>query len=118
MTNVSITGGELAIDITGWDKLWSFKSGLKFPLAHVAGARPAANERPGGIRAPGTHVPGLITAGTYHQHGQRVFWNVHHLQRAVVIDLRDEAYAQLILEVADQAATVDLIQNALAGSIR
>jgi len=29
-------------------------------------------------------VPGVITAGTFYQDGKRVFWDVHHPEKAIV----------------------------------
>jgi len=58
-------------------------------------------------------VPGVITAGTFYQDGKRVFWDVHHPERTIVIDLHDEHYNQLVIEVADPQAAINLIQTAL-----
>jgi hypothetical protein len=62
---------------------------------------------------PGTNVPGVITAGTFYQDGRRVFWDVHDPEKTVAIDLHDERYSQLIVEVADPDAAIKLIQSAL-----
>ena len=86
------------------------------PLAHVVGAEVEPEIAQGwreGIRAPGTHVPGVITAGTFYQDGERVFWDVHHPEKTVVIRLRDERYARLVIEVDDPRATAAAIQGAL-----
>jgi hypothetical protein len=58
-------------------------------------------------------VPGVITAGTFCQDGKRVFWDVHHPEKTIVIDLHDGRYNELIVEVADPDAAVRFIQNAL-----
>jgi len=41
-----------------------------------------------------------------------VFWDVHHPEKTIVIDLRDERYNELVVEVDDPEAAVRLIQNA------
>jgi hypothetical protein len=66
---------------------------------------------PKGVRARGAHVPGVITAGTFHIPGERVFWDVHDPAKAVVIELADEHYARLVVQVADPRATVVLVEN-------
>ena len=58
-------------------------------------------------------MPGVITAGTFYQDGKRVFWDVHQPEKTIVIDLRDERYNELVVEVDDPAAAVMLIQSAL-----
>jgi hypothetical protein len=66
-----------------------------------------------GIRAPGTHVPGVITAGTFYQEGERVFWDVHDPESTVVIQLKDERYVRLVIEVDDPPATAAAIRGVL-----
>ncbi len=65
------------------------------------------------MRAPGTYVPGVIVAGTFHADGERVFWDVRDAQKAIVIQLDDEQYARLVVEVDDPRAAVELIERAL-----
>jgi len=116
MVDLSIAAGKLTLDIRGADKLWAFKSTLEIPLAHVAGVRADPEVARGwyhGIRLPGTNLPGVITAGTFYQDGQRVFWDVHHPENTIVIDLHDERFHQLIVEVADPQAAVSLIRSCL-----
>jgi roadblock/LC7 domain-containing protein len=60
---------------------------------------------------PGTTVPGVMTAGTFYQDGKRVFWEVHHPEKTIVIDLHDERYNELVVEVDDPDAAVKLIGN-------
>ncbi|MFD3518907.1 hypothetical protein [Streptomyces sp. NPDC058653] len=115
MALIRIDGDNLVVVIEGLDKLWAFKSGLTIPLANVRGATadPGIAAESKGIRAPGSRVPGLITAGTFHQDGEKVFWHVKDPSKAVVIELADEEYARLVLQVDDPRATVALVENAL-----
>jgi len=103
------------LSVMGADQLWAFKSSLEIPLAHIVGVRADPEAARGwwhGMRLAGTEVPWVITAGTYYQDGNRVFWDVHHPEKTIVIDLHDEKYNQLIVEVADPQAAIQLIQNA------
>ncbi|RQX11451.1 hypothetical protein DDE19_30645 [Micromonospora ureilytica] len=115
MASVLIDGDDLVVQIEGMDRLWSLKSRMVIPLANVRGATadPGIAAEPKGLRAPGTSLPGVITAGTFHQDGERIFWNIRDGARAVVIELADEHYARLVVEVADPAATVALIEQAV-----
>lgn len=116
MATISINGRELTIDVEGLDKLWTLKSRLTIPLAHVRGATadPSITTEPKGWRGPGTHLPGVIVAGTFHQDGQRIFWDVHNKAKAIVIELKDDTYQRLVIEVDDPPATVELIERAIA----
>jgi hypothetical protein len=107
----------LIISVDGIDQLWSFKSEIRVPLAHVAGVEMATDEARQwfhGIRAPGTNVPGIITAGTYYDNTGRVFWDVHHPEKAIAIMLHDERFSRLVVEVADPVAAIAEVQQALA----
>jgi hypothetical protein len=114
MTNITIEDAKLVIEVQGWDKLLSLKSRLEIPLDHVSRVRSAADERVGGIRATGTRISGVITAGTFHQHGKKVFWDVHDPAKAIAIDLHDEHYSTLIVEVPDPLSAISNVQSALA----
>jgi hypothetical protein len=116
LVDLSIAEGKLVLHVQGADKLWAFKSSLEIPLVHIAGVRTDPEIARGwyhGIRMPGTNVPGVITAGTFYQDGKRVFWDVHHPEKTIVIDLHDERFNQLVVEVADPNAAVKLVQTAL-----
>ena len=114
MSDVRIEGTELVIDQTLVDKVLSLKSDLRFPLVHVVSATwdPGIAKEPKGLRAPGTSVPGVITAGTYHHDGETSFWNIRHGTNVVVIRLRDEEFDQLVLEVDAPQSVVDAINRA------
>lgn len=120
MVELSISDGNLVLHVRGADKLWALKSSLQIPLAHIAEIRPDPAAARGwwhGLRMPGTNIPGVLTAGTFYQHGKRIFWDVHNPDKTVVIQLRDERYNELIVEVADPQAAVELVNAALPGKI-
>ena len=112
MTSVSVTDGKLTVEVQGWDKLWSLTSRLEIPLEHVIDVR-LADDQVEGIRMPGTHVHGVIIAGTFVQEGSSVFWDVHDPTNAITLELRDERYSKLVIEVADPTATIDAVKDAL-----
>ena len=121
MVDLSISSGNLELHVRGADKLWAFKSSLEIPLQHIAGIRADSSVAHGwwhGIRLPGTQIPGVLTAGTFYQHGKRVFWDVHNPDNTVVIELHDERYDELIVEVANPQLTVEQVKAALPASSR
>ncbi len=117
MTRISITDGKLVIEVQGWDKLWSLTSRLDIPLENVIDVRPA-DDYVEGVRVLGTCVPGIITAGTFLHEGSWVFWDVHDPAKAIAVDLRDERYSKLIVEVADPDETLGTLKDALAPASR
>jgi hypothetical protein len=109
MAEIELTADTVVVHVKGADRIFALKSELTIPLEHVLGASRDEEEARRwyhGVRAPGTSVPGVITAGTFHQNGERVFWDVHHPERAIALSLRDESYAKLVVEVGDPEATI------------
>ena len=116
MVDLSITDGNLVLHVRGADKLWTLKSSLEIPLAHVTEVRADPAIAHGwwhGIRMPGTNIPGVLTAGTFYHDGKRVFWDVHNPDNTIVIGLRDERYNEIIVEVSDPKAAVELLKAVL-----
>jgi hypothetical protein len=114
MVNVRIEGDTVVFDVLGLHQLWAFKGRLDIPRAHVRGAHrdPDAVRGWKGWRAPGTHVPGLLTAGTFHLDGDRIFWDVRDASKTVVVDLDPHDYRQLVIEVEDPDAVVAMLNDA------
>jgi hypothetical protein len=110
MVEVIQEGDDLVFNVIGLHKLWALTSRLQIPREHIRGARidPAAVLEWKAWRVPGTDLP-LLTAGTFHLDGKRIFWDVRNPDNAVVIDLDDENYEQLIIEVEDPDAVVALL---------
>jgi hypothetical protein len=114
MAQITVEGDTLVVNVEGLDKLWALKSRLDIPLANVRGATVDPGIVAGfkGIKRSGTNVPGVLTAGTFHTDGERVFWDVHNPTKAIVIELADNDYARLIVQVDNPRDTVALIEKA------
>lgn len=116
MTTVSIADGKLLLEVQGMDKVWALRSHLTISLEHVvrAYADPAAAEGwYHGLRLGGTNLPGVIVAGNFYQHREWVFWDVHHHENTIVIELRHEHYSKLVIEVERPEQAIELIQRNL-----
>jgi hypothetical protein len=117
MVEISIEGGRLHLEVQAWDKLWSLRSHLEFPLEHVTSVRLDAEAARGwwhGIRLLGTQVPGLLTAGAFYEQRGVVFYDVHDPDRTIVLELNHERYSRLVVEVQDPAAAVKTVSGAIA----
>jgi hypothetical protein len=121
MVRVSIQHDSAIFDVQGLHKLWAFKSRLTVPLAHIKSVRLDPNVMTGlwkGLRMPGTHVPGIIVAGTYYKDGKRFFWDVRNKQHAIVIELVGEPYQELIIEVDDPSTEIARLHPAATSAQR
>lgn len=118
MTELQFDDANLIIEVKGADKLWALKSQLVIPLKHVVSVHYSPEVARGwfhGLKLPGSDLPGVLTAGTFYQHGKKVFWDVHHPEKTIVIDLQHESYNQLIIEVEDPQQELQRLLDALKG---
>ena len=118
MVQVSIDKDRVHFDVEGLDKLWSLRSHLDIPLSHVRAVRVDPEPARGwwhGLRLAGTNIPGVLTVGTFYQHGDLVFYDVHDPERTIVLELENERYKKLIVEVEDPEAVRAMIETALKG---
>ena len=116
MVDITISGGNAIFDVQGLDKFWALKGQIQVPLSHIVGVTIDPEAARGwwhGLRMPGTQLPGLIIAGTFYQHGRRVFYDVHNTDNTIVITLNHEKYDTLVVEVADPDAEVRKITSAV-----
>jgi hypothetical protein len=107
----------VVFEVEGWDKLWSLRSRLEIPVAHIKGAHIDPNPAMGwfqGLKLGGTDIPNIFRAGTFYQDGDFVFWDVHHPDKTIVVELAHERYGKLIVEVDDPDAVVKSINNAVS----
>jgi hypothetical protein len=118
VVEISVEGERVVFEVEGWDKLWSLRSRLEIPLAHITGAHWDPEPAMGwfeGLKLGGTAIPNLFRAGTFYQDGGLVFWDVAHPERTIVIDLVHETYGKLVVEVAEPMTAVSLITRSIGG---
>ncbi|MEX0141676.1 hypothetical protein MRBLMS1_002511 [Massilia sp. LMS1-1-1.1] len=115
MPSLELNDDALTIRLALREKLASFQGNLCIPLQHVRGATDDDGFRGAalGLRAPGTNLPGVISAGTYHKGGDRQFVFMTRGMQPLVIELQGEKWARLVLGVPDARAMAARI-NALA----
>ena len=117
MVTVTRTGQQLRFEIEGMDKLLALKGHLELPLSHVKGARVDPTAAKGwwhGVGMGGAVIPGVLVTGSFYEAGRMVFYDVHHAEHAIVVELDDDNYDRLIVEVRDPAATATMINDAVA----
>jgi hypothetical protein len=118
MVEIRIEGDRVAFEIEGWDKLWSLRSRLEIPLDHIKRARIDPQPAMGwfqGLKVVGSDFPNVFRAGTFYQDGGFVFWDVHHPENTIVVDLEHERFQKLVIEVADPDAAANEINLAVSG---
>lgn len=115
MIEIIFNQDEMKLVVEGMHKLWALKSEMSIPIGHIKSARINRGEitKPEGWRLPGCYIPGIITAGTYRSHGDKVFWDVCDFEKTIIIDLKNCDYSRLIIEVHDPEKTINEINSHL-----
>jgi hypothetical protein len=114
---VTVEGDRLVVEPLGANKVWGLRRRIVVPLSQVRGATydPGAAHAGKGLRAPGLALPGVKWVGTFHQGGDRCYWNVRAGGQTIVVELAQGApFARLYLTVGDGRAVVDRINAAVA----
>jgi hypothetical protein len=118
MTTIEILGGKLHLTVKGIDVILAFKRHLEVPLENVRSAVVGVTAEVKArlhqsLRIPGTGIPGVITAGSYVEHGRWMFFDIHSGERAITIEVAHEHYDAIVVDVDDPAATVAKINHVL-----
>lgn len=112
MVHFELTDRELIVQVNGLHKLWSLKSELRIDRTHVVGVHTDLSKVESfGLRFPGTYIPGLIKAGTYIHATGKDFWDVVNRSKSLVIELKDEEYQHLVVEVDDVQQALDSLHT-------
>lgn len=117
IARVSIDGDRLTIERSGRMSRW-FGPPVDVPLAHVESVELADPELVRkwnlGIRLAGFQIPGYLVSGLFRKGGELTWWHLGRGKSAIVIELRDERFARVVVEVEDPTATKAAIEQARA----
>jgi len=111
MVTIEREGNNFIFEIEGLHKLWALKSRLNIPAAHIikAYANKATSAWIWGLRMPGTQIPGIITAGSYIVKDGTIFCDVMDVSKSIVVELDDEHYKRLVIEVEDPEDAIKML---------
>lgn len=109
---LEISNGKLIIDVGDLEKALAIRGGFEIPLQNIVKAGTEAH-RTGWreVRAPGTHLPGVIKAGTYYTPRGKEFWYVTE-KGVLVLELQNEAYKRIVLSVDGNKEWAERINEA------
>jgi len=116
MPVLELTKDELVVHLRAWEAVASLQRSIRIPLANVRGASEDEGFRGHalGLRAPGTSLPGVLSAGTYYKDGDRQFVFIGPGTHPVVIELANEKWNRLVLGVEDARRTVLDVSGAIS----
>lgn len=104
----------LMVRPVGLMRLWSLSKGLDCPVTSISDVGVSDRKTlPRKWRTLGTHLPGVMTAGRFRSHGDSDLWMVGRAKEVLVIELHDQPYRHLIVEVEDPHAAVEALRAAM-----
>lgn len=111
MVQIEKEGDNFIFEIKGLHKLWALKSRLTIPAAHILKVYEDKEKSSWvwGLRMPGTQIPGVITAGTYIVKDGTIFCDVMDVSKSIVVELHDEHYKKLVIEVEDTKKAIEML---------
>jgi hypothetical protein len=116
--HLHITPTEFIIQLEWHERLWAFHLGdsIRVPIHTI---RNVSTDPPPmewyALRAPGTAVPGLFTAGTYYANRGREFWYVTRRSDFLVVDIDEGYYKRIVLTINDHQTYAEQLRQAGAG---
>lgn len=121
MPQLELTDRELVVHLGKWEQLFALVRGVRVPLAQVRGATEddgfgGAGDMRLGWRLPGTHIPFVLSAGTFIKDGDRQFVYTQRKRQKVVIELDGNEWTRLVIGVRDARAEAARINAAVARS--
>jgi hypothetical protein len=111
MVTITRNNDDFIFEVKGMHKLWAFKSEITIPASHIISAYQDVESITGwkGWRLPGTFIPFVLTAGTFYNGHEKDFWDSTDLNKCIIVELKDEQYDKLVIEVEDVAASLTLL---------
>jgi hypothetical protein len=104
----------LLVRPVGLVRVWALSTGIDVPITAVVDV--GVHPRKGllrGWRAPGTYLPGVMTAGTFRSRGEKDLWMAGRAANVLVIELHGETYRHVIVQVEDPEAATEALRAAM-----
>ncbi len=113
MVKVSISHGQVVVELKGTKKFLALKGTIKIPLKSIK----SVSLRPPkwsflGVRA-GTYFPGVVMAGTLWTRSSKEFYYVRDPKKCVTLTLHDHEYSKVVFQVDDHEKVASQISKAL-----
>ncbi len=112
MVTIETHDGNVKLKVIGLHRIWALKRELTFAKENIIQIKIANKAlRPAPIRMPGTYIPKLIAAGTYYGKKRKEFWDIDFKKEAIEIDLKNEKYTKIVVNVLNLSETMKSLQK-------
>lgn len=114
--HLSVNQSNLFLAIKGIDVFLTCKNKMNIPLKNIVSVTHYQGEYNScfkGMPTPSVAIPGLVTAGTFYQKGQKIFWDVSNNSKCIMIELKNNSFNRIIVEVDDPGSVINTILTSL-----
>ena len=115
MADLSIDGGDVVVALSVAERAEALHGDVRVPVGSITAVELVADVvgGPHGLKTVGADLPGVVAVGTFVHDGRRVFVAAHRAHRGGLrLTLRDEAYDELIVGLADPDGVAESIRAA------
>lgn len=112
MVSIEQTTDNFIFKLSGFHQIWALKSSITVPKKDIVRAyqdREELKKFPG-FRL-GTHIPFIITAGTYFWKGKSNFWDVMVEKNTIIVELQNHIYSKLYIQVKNPEETLKQLNS-------
>ena len=112
MVTIELKGNQYIFSIRGLHQLWALRDKINVPKENIVKAYQDLDElhKFAGLRV-GTHVPFIITAGTYYLKNKTNFWDMSREKNTIIVELQNHRFNKLYVEVKDPEAAIELLNS-------
>ncbi len=113
MIQITQNQNEFIFKVKGIHKIWALRNKIVVQKENILNAYKKEENTNSwiGSRMPGTHIPWLITAGTFIKNGERYFWDVCKSKRSIIVELQNSSFKKLIIEVENPTESINLLNS-------
>jgi hypothetical protein len=113
---VRIEGDEVVLEIHGVDEILSIKRSIHIPLKHILSV--STEDIPWNVfkamKVAGADIPHVVMDGSFLSKEGMIFFEMHHPESCITINLDHERYKKVVFEVEDKESTAMMIKNAIS----
>jgi hypothetical protein len=113
---LNIKDKKLHIKLNPLEMAFSHRGSIEVPLDHIASVSTKRPHWEWQVRAPGTHLPFVIKAGTYHGRQSKEFWQTTAGRPFLTIKLQDWDYDRIVITLSNAHAWAERINQATLGN--
>ncbi len=103
----------IRIEVLDWHKWMALRGELRIARKNIKKVSRGGKElwNTWGWRLPGTYIPYWVKAGSYYHQGAWEFWDMSNAENTLIIELQDEAFAKLFVEVEDPVEAIQVLST-------